>query len=158
MPEFETQEERAKFLASLIVFASVRANNGSYVQTIKVPNTDTYETVLFPHAPKFAKSVAEAILVELYIVPWTVEGKPAQAHTLEEAEAQHNAAIEFLAGAPDIRESLATINEMPPEEQNAYLFTTSLMLGTPWYGSVEEVKARGVVVDDYRFYPEPVVV
>lgn len=156
-------EEHAKWLASLIVFASVRENNGNYVQTIKVPTEpETYHTVMFPKPPKHARNIAEAVLIEAYALPWLGTDPNNQdieeTHSLEEAEAQHKRVLEFLAGAPDIRESFKDFANLTLPEQEKQLLIATLVHNLEPLGPIQKVIDSGVTIENYEVFPEPTVV
>jgi hypothetical protein len=153
----------AEWLAGLIVFASVRENNGNYVQTVRHPDNETggvetYSTVMFPKTPKHARNIGEAVLIEAYVMPWSGNdptGQIEEVHTLEEAEAQHKAAVTFLAGAPDIRESFDEFAALPLDKQEEQLFLTTMMYGLPPLGPIQNVIDSGVRIELYEVFPEP---
>lgn len=157
-------EEHAKWLASLIVFASVREDNGNYVQTIKIPDTDTetYHTVMFPKPPKHARNIAEAVLIEAYVVPWLGldpnNQELEEVHSFEEAEAQHKRVLEFLAGAPDVRESFKDFASLSLPEQERQLLIGTLVYGLQPLGPIQKVIDSGVTIEMYEVLPEPTVV
>lgn len=157
-------EEHAKWLASLIVFASVREDNGNYVQTIKIPDTDTetYHTVMFPKPPKHARNIAEAVLIEAYVVPWLGldpnNQELEEVHSFEEAEAQHKRVLEFLAGAPDVRESFKDFASLSLPEQERQLLIGTLVHGLHPLGPIQEVIDSGITIEMYEVFPEPRIV